>query len=410
MNVYQRVYLDYAATAPLLPQVREAMLPYLGQHFGNASALYAEGKEARKALEQARDTLAAILNVSPLELTFCSGGTEAAATLCGGMARALAAARSGARHLICSAFEHHAVLDNCLALRRQGFEVSLLRPRRDGRIHPDDLSALLRKDTLLVAVMWVQNELGTVQPLAELSHVAHQHGACFFTDAVQGLGKLPVELATWQVDAAAFSAHKIGGPQGVGLFYLRQGTPFMPSLLGGGQESKRRSGTQNVAGAMGFAKAAEQLAPSILEREAQRLAILRDETLAKALALSPRVRATVDIQPGDIYCHLPGLLHLLMRDIESQTLVLALDESGIAASGGAACSSGSLKPSHVVTSLGIASDLAHGALRISMGSGSCPQDCELLITALAKILARYYGKNAEAPNRQATRAKKSCRS
>jgi cysteine desulfurase len=388
MHSDRRVYLDYAATAPLLPEVLEAMLPYLGERFGNASALYAEGKQARTALEQARATLAEVLGVSPLELVFCSGGTEAAGTLVSGIAQAAAAARPGARHLVCSAFEHHAVLDSCLALRRNGFEVELLRPRRDGLVHPSDLAAALRPDTLLVALMWAQNELGTVQPLAELADVAHQRGAWFYTDAVQGLGKLPVALRDWQVDAASFSAHKIGGPKGCGLFYLRQGTPFGPRQLGGGQEGKRRSGTQDVASAVGFATAAQRLSPHYLGQEGQRLAALRDQTLARLTTLSSRIKPTVDIPPGDVSVHLPGFLHLLVSGIESQTLVLRLDEAGIAVSGGAACSSasGSLKPSHVLTALGVGADAAHGALRISLGAGSGDQDCERLVRALGEAL------------------------
>jgi cysteine desulfurase len=255
-------------------------------------------------------------------------------------------------------------------------------------VHPDDLAAALRPKTLLVAVMWAQNELGTVQPLTELAAATRERGAYLYTDAVQGLGKLPTALRDWQVDAASFSAHKIGGPKGCGLFYLRQGTPFVPRQLGGGQEGKRRSGTQDVAGAVGFAAAAQRLSPQYLRQEAQRLAALRDYLLENLTELSSRVSATVNIKPGDSSGHLPGFLHLLISGIESQTLVLRLDEAGIAVSGGAACSSasGSLKPSHALTSLGIAANRAHGALRISLGEGSSRQDCERLVQAMAVAL------------------------
>ncbi|MDR2671716.1 MAG: cysteine desulfurase [Coriobacteriales bacterium] len=391
-NQHRRIYLDYAATTPVYPEVLEAMLPYLSGLdgcFGNPSSLYAEGKQAQAALEQARQVLARAVGASPLEIVFCSGGTEAIATVMGGMAQAVLngqGRKPRARHVLCAAFEHHAVLDNCRALRRRGFEVELLRPRRDGHIHVSDLEAALRSDTLMVTVSLAQNELGCVMPVADLATAAHKQGAYFFTDAVQGLGKLPINLADLGVDAAAFSAHKLGGPKGAGAFFLRSDLPFLAEQLGGGQERGRRSGTQNVAGAVGFAQAAKLHSPSALAREAQRLAALRDDLMAGLLALSNRIRASVPISAGDVHGHLPGHVHVLVEGIDSQTLVLHLDEAGIAVSGGAACSAASLKPSHVLTAIGIAPKLAHGALRITMGANTTPEHGQRLLEALDNLL------------------------
>jgi cysteine desulfurase len=385
----ERVYLDHAATVPMLPEVQDALCTYYRSGEGNASTLYREGRAARQTLEKARGELAASLGCSPLELSFCSGGTEAAGTLVEGIARGAAekaGERRARRHVLCAAFEHHAVLNSALSLKRSGFEVELLRPGRDGRIAPERLEAALRADTLLVIVMLAQNELGTVQDIVRLSELAHEAGALFLCDCVQGLGKVPFDLANLRLDAACFSAHKLGGPLGVGAFYLRPSTPFVPRQLGGGQEQRLRSGTQNVPGALGFALAARLHTPELLASEGARLATLRDGLLATLSGASERIRSTVPIEPGDQLHHLPGYLHLLIAGIESQTLVLKLDELGFAVSGGSACSSGSLEPSHVLTALGIPKDDAYGALRLSLGRTTTPEDCARFAEALLSLL------------------------
>jgi len=351
--------------------------------------LYREGRLAREALEQARLDLAAVLSCSAQELYFCSGATEGAGTLIEGVARG-ALERFGKNrarmHVVCAAFEHHAILNSALSLKRLGFEVELLRPNRQGRITLQSLAAALRPETLLVTVMLAQNELGTVQDIAGLCELAHGVGALFVCDCVQGLGKLPVSLADLAVDAACFSSHKIGGPYGVGAFYLRSSVPFLPRQLGGGQERKLRSGTQNVPGAVGFALAAELESALLASGEAARLAQLRDGLIADLLAGSSRIRLTVPVLAGDTVGHLPGHLHLLVQGIESQTMILKLDELGFAVSDGAACSNDSLEPSHVLMSLGISKDDAYGALRISLGRKTTAEDCARFAAALLSLL------------------------
>ena len=386
----KRVFLDYAATAPQLPEVHELLLSEAVVKLGNASTLYLEGRLARQDLEQARQDLAATLGCSPESLFFCSGGTEAAGTLIEGIARGCLE-KSGPKrarmHIICAAFEHHAVLDSVLALKHLGYQIDLLRPRPDGRIEPESLAACLRPDTLMVVVMLAQNELGTIMDVERLSQVAHAGGALFMSDCVQAFSKLPIDLAVMGIDAASFSAHKIGGPYGMGAFYLRPTLPFLARQLGGGQERKLRSGTQDVPSAMAFALAAKIATAKLANGEAQRLASLRDDLQALLIAGSNRIRSTVAIAAADVDTHLPGHLHLLVEGIESQTMVLKLDELGFAVSGGAACSSSSLEPSHVLMSMGISKDAAYGALRITLGRESTPADCARFAEALLAILA-----------------------
>ena len=384
-----RIYLDYAATAPLHPQVLTALAEHYAADMCNASALYQEGRRARIALEEARESLAEVVDCAPQELYFCSGGTEAAGTLIEGIARG-AQAKGGdwraRRHIICAAFEHHAVLDSTLALKRLGFKVELLLPNKEGRITAEALSAALRPDTLIVTTMLAQNEVGTVQDIKELSTLTHKVGALFVCDCVQAFGKIPLSLKDLGVDAAFFSAHKIGGPYGVGAFYLRSLAPFLPRQLGGGQERKQRSGTQDIPGALCFALAAKLQAAALEAGEGMRLAALKDKLLATLTQSSSRIRSTVPLAKGDTLNHLPGYLHLLVQGIESQTMVLKLDELGFAVSGGSACSASSLEPSHVLTAMGVSKDDAFGALRISLGRTTTQEDCEQFAKALLLLL------------------------
>ncbi|MCL1846831.1 MAG: cysteine desulfurase [Coriobacteriia bacterium] len=413
-----RVYLDHAATAPLRPEALAAMQPWLTQGFGNANTLYKEGKQARQALDEARATVAALIGASPLELVFTSGGTEADNAAIAGITQAIRATKGrekGGNHLVCSAFEHHAVLEPMQALKRSGYTVSQVKPSRDGFINPEALSQALRPDTLLASIILAQNEIGTVQPLLELSHIAHANGTLLHTDAVQALGKLSLDVRELGVDAASFSAHKLGGPKGVGAFYLKSGTPFAAIQLGGGQEAGRRSGTQDVAGAVGFAKALE-LAVAEREQEAHRLTALRDHLAAELLALDPRISLTVgnvtggtdvtkgtvpfvitggtDVTKGTVPfvpfvtspCLLPGMLSILVDGFESETLILRLDDAGFAVSGGSACSTGSLAPSHVLLALGLTRDQAYSVLRISLGRENTSEDIARFLSSLESIL------------------------
>ena len=402
-----RVYLDHAASSPLRPEVLAAMEPWLTEGFGNANALYWEGKQARQALDNARSSIAASINANPTEIVFTSGGTESNNALIAGITQAVRTKKGrdkGGNHIVSSAFEHHAVLEPIQALKRVGYEVTLVKPTREGFIPPEAFSVALRPDTMFASIIMAQNELGTIQPIAELAHVAHANGTLLHSDAVQALGKIALDISQLGIDAASFSAHKIGGPKGIGAFYLKSRTPFAATQLGGGQEAARRSGTQNVAGAVGFAKALE-LAASEREQEAQRLTGLRDRLAAGLLALDSRISLTVECvgdsvpqtdtqvgqggkPSGDKHSdrYLPSMLSLLVTGYESETLILKLDDAGFAVSGGSACSTGSLEPSHVLMSLGLTRNQAYGALRISLGRENTNEDIESFLSTFKKIL------------------------
>lgn len=374
----ERVYLDYAATTPVDPRVVEAMLPYLTEGFGNPNSLYSTGREAHAALEQARSRFADLIGADlPNEVIFTSGGTESDNAALLGMT---GAAKGNARHVVVSAFEHHAVLEPSHVLEKRGLEVTALRPRSDGIVHPDDLAAVVRDDTALVSIMHANNEIGTVQPIAELAAAAHERGAVFHTDASQSLGKIPFDVRELGVEAASFSAHKIYGPKGVGALYLKRGTPFQPLLGGGGQEFKKRSGTQNVAGAVAFAEA---LAIMEEERPAEsvRLAALRDRVIDGVMERIPNV----DLN-GDRQRRLPNIANLIIKGVEGEAMLLRLDSEGYAVSTGSACSSGSLEPSHVLLSIGCPPELAHGSLRVSVGRFTTAEQIEGFIDALVRIV------------------------
>ncbi|MDR0888308.1 MAG: cysteine desulfurase [Coriobacteriales bacterium] len=400
----ERSYLDYAATAPMRPEVLEAMLPYMqaASGFGNANTLYAEGKQAAHAVEKARSQIARAIGATPPEIVFTSGGTESDNAATYGITQGIydkfgaagnstgSGADSYKGHVICSAFEHDAVLEPVQTLKRLGYEVTLLAPNRDGFVEPDALESAMRADTVLVSIMAANNEIGTVQPIAELTRVAHDHGALFHTDAVQALGKIAFDVRALDVDAASFSAHKIGGPMGVGALYLKRGVPFAQQQRGGGQEGKRRSGTLDVCGIVGFGEAAKLACESdALSEKASMLVQLRDDAAKRLTALSKRVSLTVPIPARDVQNHLPGMLNILVSGIESQTMVLRLDEAGVATSGGSACSTGSLDPSHVLTAIGISDDAAFGALRVSMGWNTTKQDVDKFVDAFTKCIIMY---------------------
>ncbi len=386
------VYLDWAATAPLCEEAARAMAPYLVPGManlaagGNANSLHSPGRAAFAALEDARRSIARDLGVArPDEIVFTSGATESDDAAVFGMAQAALAERRqrGMRdfvpYVITTDIEHDAVLAPAKRLESQGFRVTRLKPNRQGFITVDALEAALDADTVLVSVQAANSEVGSIQPIAALAAAAHEAGALFHTDAVQALGKAPLNLRELGVDAASFSAHKVCGPKGVGALYLKARTPFQAYMLGGGQESGRRSGTQNVCGIVGFA-AACHAACSMQEQEAARLRVLRDKLYA-ALSAFDFLEATVAVAPG---CEefLPNIVHVLADGLESETLILRLDMKGFGVSGGSACSSHSLEPSHVLHALGIDDDRAHGALRISMGRYTEESDIDAFIDAV----------------------------
>lgn len=380
-NDARMTYLDYAATTPVDPRVVEAMLPFLTERFGNPNSLYALGRDSYRAMEDARERFAAIIGASPAELVFTGCGTEADNAAVTGIANA-AKARGKGSHVVVSAFEHHAVLEPVKRLGRAGFETTVLKPREDGIVHPEDLAAVVRDDTVLVTVMHANNEIGTIQPLRELADVTHAVGAYLHTDAIQALGKVPWKADELGVDAASFSAHKIYGPKGVGALYLRRQTPFEPLLIGGGQESKKRSGTQNTAGIAGFTKALE-LMEAERDTETPRLLALRDRVIEGVLSMPNSL-----LNGGRDVPRLPHVANLVLKGVEGESMLLQLDNKGIAVSTGSACSSGSLEPSHVLLAIGCPAEIAHGSLRVTVGRFTTPEDVDYLLETLPPIVER----------------------
>lgn len=377
----ENVYFDYAATTPVDERVVEAMLPFFTERYGNANSLYALGRDAYRGLEDARERFASGIGAeSPNEVIFTSGGTESDnAALIGILSRV---APQGGAHLIVSAFEHHAVLHPAEWLEKHGYEVSYLRPREDGHIHAEDLKAALRPNTKLVSVMHGNNEIGTVQDIAAFSAIAHEHGALMHTDACQTLGKIPFDVTALGVDAASFSSHKIYGPKGVGALYLKRRTPFETQARGGGQEFKKRSGTQNTPGVVGFTRALElMLAEQPAEME--RLARLRDRLI---LGVTSRLENTEpSASTGE---RLPNIAPLLIKGVEGEAMLLQLDNKGIAVSTGSACSSGSLEPSHVLLSIGCPAEVAHGSLRLSLGRFTTDEQVDYFLETFPPIVER----------------------
>ena len=390
------VYLDWAATTPLCEEAAEAMAPYLApglrnvRHGMNANSLHAPGRAAFEDMEIARRQIARDLGASrPSEVVFTSGATEADNAAVLGIAHAAADERRkrGGKgfvsRVVTTTIEHEAVLEPARRLAQEGFDVVRINPDRRGFITPDALAAALDERTVLVSVQMANSEIGSIQPIAELAALAHDCGALFHTDATQALAKTPVDLGVLGVDAAAFSAHKLCGPKGVGALYLKARTPFQVQMLGGGQEGGMRSTTQNVCGIVGFA-AALHAALGQLEGETARQRALRDD-LRSRLEHIPGVRLTADVPP-DSRDYLPNIVHALVDGYESETLVLRLDMMGFGVSGGSACSSHSLEPSHVLRALGVSADEAYGALRISFGRYTTPGDIARFAEALQKVL------------------------
>ncbi|MBX5436657.1 MAG: cysteine desulfurase [Alicyclobacillaceae bacterium] len=368
------IYLDHAATSPLHPEVLAAMQPYLTHAHGNASSLHRFGREARRAVEQAREQLAAWMGCDPSELVFTSGGTEADhSALCGLW---LAAGRRG--HIVTTMVEHHAVLHTCDFLERLGAQVTRVAPGKDGVVRAKDVLAAIRPDTVVVSVMWVNNELGSVEPVLDIAAAVranHPH-VRVHTDAVQGLAALRLNLHEAGVDAAAFSAHKVGGPKGVGALYIRRGTPWWPVLHGGSQERGRRAGTENVAGIVGFGAAIERLRRDWDRHEAHLLRV-RDRFWAE-ISRIPGVRRN---SPADA---VPGILNVAFAGVRNDRLLMRLDLMGVAASAGSACTAGSLEPSHVLSACGQTPDEVREAVRFSFSDATAEDE---VVEAAARVRA-----------------------
>lgn len=390
------VYLDWAATAPLSDAAVRAMRPFLQPGIeglingsGNANSLYSAGRTAFKALEQARETVARCVGARPDEITFTSGATEADnAALFGLVDAAVMAAEQRGDHecvpqVIVSAIEHDAVLEATHTLSGWGAEVVYVQPDTTGHITPAALEAVMCDRTILVSLMAVNNEVGSVMDVPALADAVHARGALFHVDATQALGKVPLNVRQWKVDALSLSSHKVGGPKGVGALYLKARTPFSAQLVGGGQENGRRSGTQNVAGAVGFAAACLESVRA-QQSESDRLIALRDEAYRR-FGTYERVTPSVQVPAGSKE-FAPHIVNVLVRGIESETLILQLDRRGIFVSGGSACSSGSLDPSHVLSALNVPRDLALGSLRLSFGSLTTQEDLDRFFEAFDEVL------------------------
>ena len=370
------IYLDHAATTPLRPEVLEAMLPYLTQHHGNPSSIHASGRRARQAIDEAREAIASLLGAKPREIVFTSGGTESDNLALKGAAWA-ASARG--RHIVTSAVEHKAVLNAAAVLERQGFEVTYLPVDRTGRVDPADVVAAITERTTLVSVQAANNEVGTIQPVVEIGAVCRERGVVLHVDAVQSAAFDAPAPDAWQASLVSLSAHKLGGPKGVGALYVRQGTPLLPQLSGGSQERQRRAGTENVAGIAGFAAAMRAAYP------AADLAPLRERLLAGLTALE-----AVELT-GHSTERLPNAASVVIEGVEGGDLVAALDLEGIEASTGSACTTGSVEPSHVLLAMGIEPNLAHGSLRLTLGRETTEPDVDRTLEVVSAAVARLRG-------------------
>ena len=375
------IYLDYAATTPLDPRVLEAMMPYLTEKFGNPNSIHAFGREARKAVDEAREKIAALLNCRPYELVFTSGGTESDNLALRGVA---AACRQKGNHIVTTAIEHHAVLHTCRALQDEGFEVTYLPVDEHGLVAPEQVAEAVTDRTILVSIMHANNEIGTIEPLADIVRAVKEKrpDVLVHTDAVQTVGHIPVDVEALGVDLLSFAAHKFYGPKGVGGLFVRRGVKLVPQLTGGGQERNRRSGTENVAGIVGMAKALE-IAVAEMPTEIPRLQTLRDELINGVLAQIPDSRLN-----GHPTQRLPHNANFSFFGVEGEALLLQLDLHGIAASSGSACTSGSLEPSHVLLALGLSHEWALGSLRLTLGRFTTRQHLERVLAVLPSIVEK----------------------
>lgn len=379
MLTNMRVYADQAATTALGDAAWKAMEPWLRTEFGNPSALYEEGRRARDCVEAAREKTARLLGAEPREIYFTSGGTEADNWAVYAAARQ--GAQTGKRHLILSAFEHHAVLNPMKALEKEGFELTLLPVHENGIVRADELEKAIRPDTALVSVMFVNNEVGTVQPIAELGKVCRERGVLFHTDAVQAAGHLPIDLRLLSVDLLSLSAHKFHGPRGIGALYIRNGV-FLENLIrGGGQERGKRAGTENTAAAAGLAAALEDSLLNRPEKDAYTAALR--ETVRKALLC-----VSGSSLNGEESKRLPGNLNVSFQGVEAEALLIYLDMKGIAVSSGAACAAGALEPSHVLTAMGLSEERAKGAVRITLDETNTREEAERLACAIPEAVMR----------------------
>ena len=372
-----RIYADNAATTKMSPTAIAAMLPYLTEHFGNPSSLHTIGQQANEALEGARGVVAQCLNARPDEIYFTSGGSEADNQAIRSAAKN--GARQGKKHIISTAFEHHAVLHTLEALSKEGFEVTLLDVHEDGVVTPEEVAAAIREDTCLVTIMYANNEIGSIQPIPEIGALCKERKIPFHTDAVQAAGHLAIDVKAQNIDMLSLSGHKFHGPKGVGVLYVRKGLQLHSLIEGGAQERRKRAGTENIAGIVSLA-AALQEACDHLEENAAKVSALRDKLIA-GLAAVPH-----SLLNGHPTNRLPGNVNLCFEGIEGESLLLLLDDKGICASSGSACTSGSLDPSHVLLAIGRPHEIAHGSLRLSLSEWNTQEEVDYMLAEIPKVV------------------------
>lgn len=372
------IYMDHSATTPVDPEVFNEMIPYFIDRFGNASSVHLYGQTARRAIEKAREQVAKLINASPQEITFTSGGTEADNQA---IISYMTANRSKGDHLITSAIEHHAVLETCQYLAQQGFHLSVLPVTTEGVVEPKSLQNALKPESILVSIMHANNEIGTIQDIKKLAAISHAAGAVFHTDAVQTMGKLPIDVKAMEIDMLSASSHKLYGPKGIGCLFVKKGLRVPGLLHGGGQERKMRAGTENVAAIVGFGKACE-LAEQNMAKRKQHLDKLTRRLREGLLNTIPNIQLT-----GHPSERLPGSVSMCFEFVEGESILLMLDSYGIMASSGSACTSGALEPSHVLLALGLPHETAHGSLRITLGKDNTEEDVDKVLEVLPGIIA-----------------------
>ncbi len=377
-----RIYADNAATTRMSQTAIDAMVRCMEDQYGNPSSLYTIGQQAKEALERARSDVAAVINAEPREITFTSGGSEADNQAI--RSAAVLGKRKGKTHIISTAFEHHAVLHTLKKLESEGFEVTLLDVHEDGLVRPEELEAAIRDDTCLVTVMFANNEIGTIQPIRELGAVCKKHGVLFHTDAVQAMGHLPIDVKADNIDMLSASAHKFHGPKGVGFLYARRGVALTNLIEGGAQERGKRAGTENVAAIVSMAAALKESAAK-MEASAEHMRAARDR-LIRGLREIPHCALN-----GDEKQRLPGNVNFCFEGIEGESLLLLLDDRGISASSGSACTSGSLDPSHVLLAIGRVHDVAHGSLRLTLGEDVTDEEVDYIIQNVKEVVAYLRG-------------------
>lgn len=373
------IYLDNAATTAARPEAVQAMLPYFTELFGNPSSLYGFAAQNKKAVESARETIAGVIGASGQEIYFTAGGTESDNWAIKGTAEAL---KSKGNHIITTKIEHHAVLHTCQHLEKNGFEVTYLDVDEFGMVSPNRLKAAIRPTTILISIMFANNEIGTIQPIRELGVIAKEHGILFHTDAVQAFGQIPIDVNECNIDMLSASGHKLNGPKGIGILYVKKGVRIRPFIHGGAQEKRKRAGTENVPAIIGFGKAAE-IALATMDERIQKETALRDHLIKKVLAEVPYSRLN-----GHPTQRLPGNAHFCFRFVEGESLLLFMDRKGICASSGSACTSGSLDPSHVLLAIGLPHEIAHGSLRLTLNETNTMEEMDYTAQSAVETVAR----------------------